>query len=125
MGWASAPALLPGIFMHPHRSTDDRGSAEHLVGNQGRFDTHAGKSTAGHANCPCGGSLAPRVARVWLRLLRGSAYPKSRILEISLILGWQKIQYTQPLPVLPVSQAAEPAAAFPPVADRKSQIGFC
>jgi hypothetical protein len=46
---------------------------------------HTDKST-GHANCPCGRSLSPRVACVWPRLLRGSAFQKSRNLEISFCL---------------------------------------
>jgi hypothetical protein len=47
-------------------------------GQAPRVFQHTGKST-GHANCPCGRPLSPRVACVWPRLLRGSAFQKSRI----------------------------------------------
>jgi hypothetical protein len=72
----TALTCLPGTSMHPHR-TDDRGSVKHLWATTGV--STPGKST-GHANCPCGGSLSPRVACVWprLRLLRGSAFQKYR-----------------------------------------------
>jgi hypothetical protein len=43
------------------------------TGGQPRVFQHTGKST-GHANCPCGRSLSPRVACVWSRLLRGSTF---------------------------------------------------
>jgi hypothetical protein len=57
------------------------GAVQNTCG-QPRVFQHTGKSTR-HASCPCGGSLAPRVACVWPRLLRRSAFQKSRNLEIS------------------------------------------
>jgi hypothetical protein len=62
--------------MHPHRM-DDRGSAKHLWAAMGVSTPIA----------LCGRSPTPRVARVWPRLLRGSAYQKSQNLKISRVLG--------------------------------------
>jgi hypothetical protein len=62
------------------------GEVQNTCGQPRVFNTQARARDTPIVNCPCGGSLSPRVACVWPRLLRGSALQKSRNLEISLLL---------------------------------------
>jgi hypothetical protein len=54
------------------------GEVQNTCGQPRVFNTQARARDTPIVNCPCGGSLSPRVACVWPRLLRGSALQKSR-----------------------------------------------